>query len=266
MNLQSLMVPTLVTPIVLYVAMIAGRHAGPGAAGLVAALPLQLAIGALGVGSGMGDVQVAAFAVVASTFVPAQVSFGVAFTIGMRRGGPVVAMLAGIAGYFAVAIASQQIPHLLATSIGVIALAIGPRLTVCHDQNIPQQEEIQQPKTLVVTSLGTVGVLSVILLVDLAGPTAGALLAAIPVVTPILSFSLMGTKGREAGAETMTGMIRGLPSYFVFAVTLAFLAEPLGTITAVGIGLTSCVAVAAVSWRASHQSSVISAEDLQLAA
>lgn len=252
MNLQSLIVPALVTPFVLYVAMLAQRHAGPGAAGLVAALPLQLAIGALGVAASMDDNAVQAFAVVASTFLPAQIGYGLAFTIGMRRGGALAALVSGLVSYSLIVLAIQQVPSLVAIAIGTVAIFIGPRLISRDNFDLTFDDSHAEPNLLVITVLGTLGVLAVIVLVQVGGPTAGAFLAAVPVVSPILSFFLMRSRGREAGAQTMTGMIRGLPSYLVFALSLTFFSKPLGTTTAVGIGLTLCFASAAVSWKVSQ--------------
>ena len=52
---SSLVMPALVTPPVLYAAAMAQRHVGQAAAGLVATLPFQLAIGSVAVGLAMGD-------------------------------------------------------------------------------------------------------------------------------------------------------------------------------------------------------------------
>ena len=255
MNLASLIVPTVVTAIVLYLALVAQRVAGAGSAGLVAALPIQLAIGALGVAAGMGDHSVAAFALTASTYLPAQIAYGVAFTEAMRRWGFIAALVAGMASYSVSTFALGKVSHVAAIVIGIVAVIAGPRLIRTRLVQAQDELESSEPSSFIVVGLGTLGVLAVILLVEFAGPAAGAFMAAVPVVTPILSFFLMRSMGREAGAETMAGMLRGLPAYMTFALTLALLAGPLGTTAAVGIGLTFCVALVAMIWKVSQVSS-----------
>lgn len=249
MNIAALIVPTLVTAAVLYLSMVAQRFAGPGSAGLVAALPIQLAIGSLGVAAGMGDGAVAAFALTAATYLPAQIAYGVAFTDAMRRWGFVAALASGMVSYSVLTLLLGQVSHIVSIAAGVVAVIIGPRLIQSRTSAMVLGDRDSEPNPFVVIGLGTFGVLSVIALVNFAGPAAGAFMAAVPVVTPILSFFLMRSMGREAGAETMAGMIRGLPSCLVFALSLAFLSEPIGTIAAVVIGLTLCVALSAFVWK-----------------
>lgn len=246
--MTSLIVPAIVTPFVLYFAVLAQRFGGPGAAGLIAALPLQLAIGSLGVASGMGDQAVSSFAVLAATYVPAQIAYGVAFTEGMRRGGIALAVISGMAGYAIAIFVLSYVSSLIAILIGGLALLASSRFIQVREIK-PTLLESKEPSAALITTLGTLGVLAVIAAVELAGPSAGAFMAAVPVLTPILSYFLMRSCGREAGAQTMAGMIRGLPSYFVLALSLALFAERTGTSVAVGIGLTLCIAVVGAIWK-----------------
>lgn len=245
MNFADLLVPALVTPAVLYIAMLAQRSAGPVSAGLVASLPIQQAIGAFGVSMAAGDQAVADFALVASTYLPAQVAYGVAFTFGMRKRGMLVAVTGATAAYALGIVILGQLPVAVAIAAGAVSLVVGFKVIQPDPQEIPALPPVKSNSGIVV-ALGTIGVLSVILLVQVAGPTAGAFMAAYPVITPILAYFLMREQGRGAGAQTMSGMVQGLPMYTVFVITLTLFATTLGTEFAVGIGMTLSLAIAAI--------------------
>jgi hypothetical protein len=248
MNFADLIIPAIVTPAVLYVAMVAQRFAGPVSAGLVASLPLQSAIGAIGVSATSGDHAVADFSVIAATYISAQVAYAVAFTYGMHRAGIFGAVSTGLTAYSIQIFILGHLPVVIAVALGFVSIAIGPKLTKKSAQDRAVMPPAESNSAIVVV-LGTLGVLSVILLVQLAGPKAGAFMAAVPVITPILAYFLSRSQGRAAGAETMTGLIKGLPMYSTFSIATAFLSVPLGTEIATGIGMTLCLAIAAFLWR-----------------
>lgn len=228
--------------------MVAQRVAGPVSAGLVASLPLQSAIAALGVSLTSGDAAVADFSIVAATYIGAQVSYALGFFHAMRRKGFLAAVVVGLMSYSIAIFIIQQIPSSGAIAAGLLALVVGPRLIHMDADEVAALPPAESNSAIVV-GIGTVGVLSVILLVNFAGPTAGAFMAAVPVITPILAFFLSRHNGRVAGAQTMVGLVRGLPMYSAFSIALALLAKPLGTETAVGIGMAICFAIAAVIWK-----------------
>lgn len=248
MHLTSLIAPAVVTPIVLYIAMVAQRVAGPVSAGLVASLPLQSAIGALGVSMTSGDQAVADFSIVAATYIGAQVAYALGFFHAMRRKGFLAAVTAGMVSYSLAIFTIQHIPTAVAIACGLVSLVVGPRLIHMDADEVAALPPSESNSGIVV-GIGTLGVVSVILLVGFAGPTAGAFMAAVPVITPILAYFLSRDSGPAAGAQTMVGLVRGLPMYSAFSITLALLAKPLGTETTVGIGMAICFAIAAVIWK-----------------
>lgn len=249
MSLHALAIPALVTPLVLAVAMLAQRVGGAAAAGLVASLPLQAAVGALGVASGSGDRAVAQFAIAAATFLPAQIAYGLAFTLGMRLGGFRPALGAGVAAYSAAVVAIGEVPSRVSIVVGVVAVALAQRFVASPSS--ASSEPAAARNDVVVVALGTLGVLAVVVLVQVAGPAAGAFMAALPVVTPLLAFFLARAHGREAGSATMAGMVRGLPMSLAFVASLAFLSEALGTTIAVAVGLSLSLGVAGALWQRS---------------
>lgn len=256
MHLASLIIPAAATPIVLYIAMVAQRVAGPVSAGLVASLPLQSAIGALGVSFTSGDQAVADFSVIAATYIGAQVAYAAGFFYAMRRYGFLAAVTAGIVMYSLAILTISHIPTAVSIGFGLFSLVVGPRIIHINPDEVAALPPAESNSALVV-GLGTMGVLSVIVLVDFAGPAAGAYMAAIPVITPILAFFLSRAQGRTAGAQTMVGLVRGLPMYSAFVITCALLAKPLGTETTVGIGMAVCFAIAAVIWKFASAKGVV---------
>ena len=64
-----------------------------------------------------------------------------------------------------------------------------------------------------------------------------------------LAIALSRTRGREAGTETMAGTIRGLPSYFAFAIVLALLVEHMGLVATCVLALVASGVAATASWR-----------------
>ena len=240
-----LAVPALVSPVVLTMALWAQRKAGPGAAGLVAALPFQLAIGAVGVALTMDLRTAADFGLAAATYLPAQVAYATAFAAGMRRGGVPLALVAGTATYGAVVAIAQAVDPAMAIAAGVIALGLGRRWVQPRAGQAPSE---RQPPAALVIGVGTASVLVVVALAHAGGPTAGAFLGAIPAIGTTLAIALSRTRGREAGTETMAGTIRGLPSYFAFAIVLALLVERMGLVATCIIALVASGAAATASW------------------
>lgn len=92
--------------------------------------------------------------------------------------------------------------------------------------------------------------LAVVTLVELIGPTAGAFLAAIPVVSTTLAIGLARTRGRAAAAATLSGTVRGLASYNVFALSIGLLTPRLTVAGSVMVGLCLSAVATWVAWRA----------------
>ncbi len=249
MHLQALLLPTLVTPFVLYLALLAQRRAGPEAAGLVAALPVQLAIGGVGVAMGLGNAATATFGLVASTYLAAQVAYGVAFATGVRKGGASIALLGSLGTYALLTLLLHAVAPAIAAGVGAIALIIGTRAVQPSRQAAGSARSGAEVPAAVTIALSTIVVLAVLVLVQFAGPQAGGFLAAVPVMSSTLSLVLLRSHGRQAAATTMGGMIRGLPAYYVFALAMALFAQPLGAVGAGLLGLALSLSTAGMTWR-----------------
>lgn len=249
LDAHALVIPALVTPVVLYAAVVAQRHAGPGAGGVVATFPTQLAISSLVVGFTLGDATAARLALAAATYLPAQVAYGLAVAAGMRRQGVSLALIAGFSAYAVVALPTSHLPAALACVAGVIAVGIGTRLHQAHTTVRPSGAGIVHPVAWLTVTVGTLVVLVVVVLVHVAGPRAGAIVSAVPAVSTTLAVALSRTQGRAVAAQTMAGLNRGLLSYFAFGVTLAVLATRITTMGASAIGLVVSGFVSLMAWR-----------------
>jgi hypothetical protein len=238
------LIPALVTPILLYVAVIAQRRAGPAAGGLIAALPLQLAIGMTAVGFSLGDGAATALAVATTMYLPAQVAYGVVFAMVVRQRGPGTALVVGFGAYSIVVTTLSIVVGPVAVAAGLAAILVGTRLLPAPGA---AGRSASAPSPFVTVAVGTMMVEAVLVLVQLAGTGAGAFLAALPVVTTTLA--LAAARGsRTAAADTMGGMIRGLPAYVAFALVTAVLAGAVGTGVAVVLAMALSLAVARLIW------------------
>jgi hypothetical protein len=64
----------------------------------------------------------------------------------------------------------------------------------------------------------------------------------------MLAFAVVGRDGERAGAHALAGLVRSLPCYLAFALTVALTAPAAGA-AAVLAGLLACLAVAGATWR-----------------
>lgn len=125
MQWSSLVVPALVTPVVLYVALVVQRRSGPAAGGLVATFPFQSAISVVGVAAASGTTAVAAFGTAAAVNLLPQVMYAVAFALGMSSGGIPRAVAASAVVYPLAVLAARAAPMALAEVAGLAALVAG---------------------------------------------------------------------------------------------------------------------------------------------
>jgi hypothetical protein len=249
MKMSVLIVPGLVTPVVLMTAIQAQRRAGASAGGLVATMPFQLAIGTLVVGTTLSDTTAAQFGLHAATYLPAMVAYALAFAFGMRRGGVLLAVLAALSAYSAGIALVHTAPAAVSCAVGVVAVAIAIKVEQRHSGSVATSPGEARRAAVATVLLGTAAVLTVVVLVNVSGPAAGAFLAAIPVISTTLAVALVPHHGRAAAAGTMAGTIRGLPTYFVFALAVAGLSERITVFGASAVGLLCSAVTATVAWR-----------------
>lgn len=249
MELSSLVIPAIVTPFILYASLMAQRHAGPAAGGLVATFPLQSAISVVGVAAASGAHAVPPFGMAAAANLLPQVAYAVAFAVGMNSGGIVRAVAASVVLYPAGVVAAHAVPMAVAEAAGLAALVAGSTFLKRRHLVPVQDPSARGASARVLVPLGTVVVLAVVTLVELSGPAAGAFLAAIPVVSTTLSIGLARTRGRAAAAATLSGTVRGLASYNVFALSVGLLTSRLTVAGSITVGLCFSAVATWVAWR-----------------
>ena len=248
MDFQSLVVPAVLTPIILYAALFAQKHSGPRAAGLIISLPSQLAIGSVGVGLALGDSAAAQLCLDASTLMTAQVAYGLAFMWGMSRSGVALALSAAMVAYSVAIAATYAVSPVIGAPVAVLVMIAGGRFVKFETAPVDAEMDRSRQDAMTVF-VGTLGVLGVLVLVEILGTGAAAFLAAMPVVSSILSIAQLKSRGTVASSEIMGGMIKGLSTYFVFSAVVALLAEPVGIVFAALAALTATLLTAAVLWK-----------------
>jgi hypothetical protein len=75
----------------------------------------------------------------------------------------------------------------------------------------------------------------------LAGPAAAGTIGAFPALSTAFALVLARTRGVEAAASALGGLIGGLRAYLVFCVTVALAAPALGVYPAVPVALALCL-------------------------
>lgn len=251
MELSSLVIPAIVTPFVLYVAIVAQRHAGPAAGGLVATFPFQSAIAVVGVAGASGALAVADFGMAAAVNLLPQVVYALAFALGMSTGGIARAIIASAIAYPAAVLVAHSAPPVAAEVAGVVALWAGSRFLARRHLAGAQDPSRPRASAVLLVAIGTAVVLAVVTLVEVSGPDTGAFLGAIPVVSTTLAIGLERTRGRIEGAATMSGTVRGLASYNVFALSIGLLTPRMNVGAALLIGLLLSASATWGAWRVS---------------
>lgn len=240
------MIPLLLAPAVMAVATLIEKRLGPSAAGWVGALPAAFAVAVIAVSVDIGPGAAAAMALSAAAHVPAQVALGVVFAHVLRRRGLAVGFAAGLAAYIAASLLIAGVPAALAVAVAVAVLCLAPRVMPAA----PLRPASPRSRRIVaLTCAGaTLIVAAAVLTSRLAGPDPAGTVAAFPTMCTILTVVAVTRDGAAAGVHTLTGLIRSLPCYLAFCVTVA-VAVPFAGIAAVGIGLLSCLLAAACTWK-----------------
>ena len=241
-------IPCAVAPLVMYVALRAQRRLGSEAAGWVAAVPTTIPIAVLAVGFQSGSQAAASLTLTAAAHVPAQILFAVTFAALMRRSGVAIGFVAGAFVFLATSVVIAFVPVPIAIAAAVAALVIGPRLLASPIEPAVAQAARSNPNAVLACTAAVVVVAAVIGVVRLAGPLVGGVVAAFPTLSSTITVAIVRSNGRLAGVGVLAGLVRGLPFYFVYLVTVSVLAVPAGIVVATVCGLAVSAATGWILW------------------
>lgn len=239
-------VPVLLTPAVLVAALLVQRRLGPSAAGWVAALPISFTVALVAVTPDAGDRTAAAMALSAAAHVPAQVAFGLAAATVLVRRGLVAGIAAGALAYAGGSLVLAVLPTPLGLAVAVFLLGLAPRLMPAG-RPAPGAAG-RWPATVVTCLAATAVVLAAVLTARLAGPALAGAVIAFPTMCCTLTIVVGARDGRAAGAFALTGLVRSLPCYLAFGLTVAVAAPAIGP-AALALGGLACLAVGRATWR-----------------
>jgi hypothetical protein len=221
------------------------RRLGPAAGGWTTALPLGFAVTLVTIALTAGPATAGIVAASAVGHVPAQVVFGLLFGAALARRGLLAGAAAGTLGYLAAAVALARLPLDVAVFLALIALAGGTRLAASESS---RGSRPRRPSATVVVCLSAAAVvLGSTLVSRAAGPVAGGAVAAFPTISGTLAVAVTAQGSRSEGAEVLTGLVRNLPCFFVFALSIAICARHLGLWSFVIAAITA-IPVAALTW------------------
>ena len=79
------------------------------------------------------------------------------------------------------------------------------------------------------------------------GPVIGGAVAAFPTMSGTLAVAVTAQASRREGADVLTGLVRSLPCFFTFALTIAICARHLG-LWSFAIAAVAAAAAAALTW------------------
>jgi hypothetical protein len=241
-----LLVPLVSAPTVVALAGAAERRFGSSAAGWTSAIPTTLPVAILGVAAELGDRAGATLALSAAAHVGAQVAFAVVFALMLGRFGVLVSLAAGAATFAALSVVLHPVPAPLAAALAVPALLLAPRLLPGHSG--PGKRRSRRD-TALASAVALTFVSVVLLTAQRAGPAAAGAIGAFPALSTSLALVIARETGAPAAAAMLQGMIRGLPGYLAFCLTVTVLAPACGTPVAVAAAACACLAVGAITWR-----------------
>jgi hypothetical protein len=248
----------------------AERRFGPAIAGAMAAMPVALSIIVLAVGAELGADAGATLAAGAAAHDVAQVAVALAFATVLMRRGASLGLLAGVAAFALVSLLVEPFPTPLAIALALPALRMkgSDPLTKRNrpEQGFSCENRVKgsDPSTRAApvntgpvrgaTALGAAAAAAMVAAAlgtaELAGPAAAGMIGAFPALSTAFAVLLVRTRGREAAASALRGLIGGLRAYLVFTVTVAVTAPGLGVYTAVPLALALCLMTYAVLFTA----------------
>jgi len=243
------LVPIVLAPIVMYVALRAQRKLGAEAAGWVAAIPTTVPIAVIAVGLQSGNSAAAALTLSAASHVPAQIAYAVCFAAGMRRTSIPVSFIAATAAFLGASLIINFVPVQVAVAAALVALVIGPRLLISPVRpEVVEDAEQRGPSPLLACTAAAIVVAAIVSVVRIVGPVVGGVIAAFPTLSTTIALAITRSNGRNAGIGALAGLVRGLPCYFAYLMSVALLAASLGTILATVVGLLVSAATGWTLW------------------
>jgi len=242
-----LLIAVALAPLLMLLATSVERRLGPAAGGWTTALPLGFTVTLLAIALTAGPVTAGTVAASAAAYVPAQVIFGLLFGAALTRWGLLAGAIAGLLGYVAATVTLARLPQDVAVVLGLAALAGGARLVTSES---PRAARPRKPSATVIVCLSaTAAVLGSTLASQAAGPAVGGAVAAFPTVSGTLAVAVTARGSRSEGASVLAGLVRNLPCFFAFALTIAICARGLG-FWSFAIAAIPAVIVAALTWHA----------------
>lgn len=236
----------LVAPLVVALATVVERRLGACAGGWVAALPIAFSVAVAAVTLDTGTADAATMALSAATHVPAQIAFGVVFATVLMTRGAVAGLAAGAIMYFASSLLVGDVPVVLALAAAVVGLALAPRLMDATDPRPGAPG--RWPATALSCATASLIVGTALVTSRLAGPEIAGAVVAFPSVSTMVALTAARRDGRHAGAHALSGLVRSLPCYLTFCLTVSATAPSLGA-PAVIVGLMLCTVIATITWR-----------------
>ncbi len=242
------LVPLLAAPTLMLAATAAERRFGAAVAGAVAALPVALSIIVLAVGAELGRDAGATLAAGAAAHVVAQVAFALTFAALVTRHGGTAGLLAGIAAFALLSLLVALVPQPLAIATALPALLLGSQCAPVRGSDPFRKFRLQKKPCSerdrfdpwVGGAVAFVVVGAALVTAELLGPAAAGTIGAFPALSATLALVLLRSRGAEAAAAALGGLIGGLRAYLVFAVIVAVGAPVIGVFAAVAVGLGAC--------------------------
>jgi len=240
-----LLVATALAPLLMLLASSVERRLGPVAGGWTTGLPLGFAVTLATIALTARPSTAGNVAASAACHVPAQVIFGLLFGAALARWGLLAGGAAGTLGYLAATVALDRLPQDAAVLLALTALAGGTRLVTAEN---PRASRSRRPSaTILVCLSAAVAVLGSTLASQVGGPVIGGAVAAFPTMSGTLAVAVTAQASRREGADVLTGLVRSLPCFFTFALTIAICARHLG-LWSFAIAAAASVAVAGLTW------------------
>ena len=234
-------------PLVVWLATLAGRRWGHAVSGWIAGLPLIagpiMAFLVLDHGPAFG----ARISTALLNATPGPVMHCLVFAWAARRFGWVGSLACGIGAFFvtAFAVSALDLPawaaFALVIAFIVVAIRAMPRVAAVQGPaSIPQVEvAVRVGAAFLVATLVTFGAASL-------GPRLSGVLLAFPISGCVMPDVTRALYGPDETVRLLAGFSKGLASFAIFFVVLAYALEPLGALAAFAIAITTCLAASEV--------------------
>jgi hypothetical protein len=246
-TLAMVALPIALAPVIMAIAILAGRRLGPSAGGWVAALPIAFAVAVAAVDRDQGTTAAGAMALSAASHVPAQIAYGAVFALLLRRGGLARALTAGLVVYAASSLLIAQVPWAVSVACALPLLAAAPRLMAGDGSPAASSRGPHIASALTCGGAGLI-VAAAVMVSHLAGPVAAGAVAAFPTMCTLLTITVVRHDGAAAGSHALIGLARSLPCYLAFCLSVALLSPFAGLAALLGAAI-PCLALAGVTWR-----------------